>query len=132
MLQENEKKIVPSTKRGCKGQEETLVEQAIRTLTNVKNRQKNQTDELLSKYEPKITDEYLEQNSIITIIIDNSINPNLKGLVANKISAKYLRPTFILSEDEIDGVVYYFGSGRNIETPILPDLRNFVLDSGLA
>ena len=132
MLQENEKKIVPSTKRGCKGQEETLVEQAIRTLTNVKNRQKNQTDELLSKYEPKITDEYLEQNSIITIIIDNSINPNLKGLVANKISAKYLRPTFILSEDEIDGVVYYFGSGRNIETPILPDLRNFVLDSGFA
>ena len=47
MLQENEKKIVPSTKRGCKGQEETLVEQAIRTLTNVKNRQKNQTDEFL-------------------------------------------------------------------------------------
>ena len=31
--------IIPSTKRGCKGQTEKLVEQAVRTVTNVKNRQ---------------------------------------------------------------------------------------------
>jgi single-stranded DNA-specific DHH superfamily exonuclease len=97
---------VPSTKRGCKGQEETLVEQAIRTLTNVKNRQKKQTDELLARHESKITTEYLANNSIITIIIEGDINPNLKGLVANKISAKYLRTTLVLSKDIFDDTVY--------------------------
>ena len=30
---------VPSTKRGCSGQVETRVEQAVRTCTNVKHRQ---------------------------------------------------------------------------------------------
>ena len=35
---------VPSTKRGCKGQVETRVEQAVRTCTNVKNRQTKAKD----------------------------------------------------------------------------------------
>lgn len=30
--------LIPSTKRGCKGQEETRLEQALRVCTNVKNR----------------------------------------------------------------------------------------------
>lgn len=161
MLQENAKISIPSTKRGGKGQTETVIEQAIRTLTNVKNRQKKQTDELFEKYESKITDDYLNENSIILLEIDNKTNPNLKGLVANKIASKYQRPTFILSsytETSVNLVLketvvendeggqdlreelvevkktetYFTGSARNIDTNILPDFKGFITETGLA
>lgn len=38
MLEYKANDLVPSTKRGCKGQVETLVTQAIRVGNNVKNR----------------------------------------------------------------------------------------------
>ena len=39
MLEWKAYNLVPSTKRGCKGQTEQLVEQSVRTCTNVKSRQ---------------------------------------------------------------------------------------------
>ena len=36
--------LVPSTKRGCSGQQETRLEQSLRTCTNVKNRQTRNQD----------------------------------------------------------------------------------------
>ena len=44
MLPWEASQLVPSTKRGCKGQMETLLEQALRTCTNVKNRQTKTRD----------------------------------------------------------------------------------------
>lgn len=41
--------LVPSTKRGCKGQAETRVEQACRNCTNIKNRQTKIRDTSLEK-----------------------------------------------------------------------------------
>lgn len=145
MLEENSRKLIPSTKRGCKGQEETVIEQAIRTLTNVKSRQKKQTDDLFAIHEGCITDEYLDNNSVIVLNIGQGINPNLKGLVANKISAKYERPAFIVStykdkeeiidengETKVIEKTYVSGSARNIDTPILKDFKGFIHDSGMA
>ena len=43
--------LVPSTKRGCKGQAETRVEQACRNCTNIKNRQTKIRDTSLEKIE---------------------------------------------------------------------------------
>ena len=40
--------LVPSTKRGCKGQTETRVEQACRNCTNIKNKQTKARDASLS------------------------------------------------------------------------------------
>ena len=45
---------IPSTKRGCKGQYETRVEQACRNCTNIKNRQTNARDTSLSTIEQVI------------------------------------------------------------------------------
>ena len=43
--------LVPSTKRGCKGQAETRVEQACRNCTNIKSRQTKIRDNSLEKIE---------------------------------------------------------------------------------
>ena len=43
--------FVPSTKRGCKGQAETRVEQACRNCTNIKSRQTKIRDNSLEKIE---------------------------------------------------------------------------------
>ena len=47
---------IPSTKRGCKGQYETVVEQAIRTCTNVKNRQNQIRDRGVEEIKRVITE----------------------------------------------------------------------------
>lgn len=121
--------LVPSTKRGCKGQEETIITQATRMVTNVKNRQKKIRDEAFLSFEKKITPEFLDKNSIIMIDAGGTLDKNLNGLVANQIMAKYKRPTFILSKQS-DGT--YAGSARGFESSVCPDFKKFVLDSGRA
>ena len=128
MLEENAYKLIPSTKRGHKGEEETLIEQAVRTLTNVKNRQKKHRDEAFENFESNITDEYLTNNSVILINTEEAISSNLNGLVANQIMAKYQRPTLVLAYH--DG--YYSGSARNFDSNVLPDFKGFINDSGLS
>ena len=46
-------KMIPSTKRGCKGELEKLVEQAVRMSTNVKTRQTKTQDASLEILEKK-------------------------------------------------------------------------------
>ena len=54
--------MVPSTKRGAKGQEEKLVEQAVRLSINVKNRQTKAQDEGMALLEKKIEEKKLEKS----------------------------------------------------------------------
>ena len=61
---------VPSTKRGCSGQMETRVEQAVRTCTNVKNRQTRSKDASLEAVLEIIEKENLLENKILAIRLD--------------------------------------------------------------
>ena len=54
--------LVPSTKRGCKGQTETRVEQACRNCTNIKNRQTKARDAALENIERIIKEKNLLEN----------------------------------------------------------------------
>jgi len=131
-LVENANKIIPSTKRGHKGEEELLVEQAARLLTNIKNRQKKQRDEAFEQYEKHITTEYLNNNNIILVDTKNGVNKNLNGLVANQIMSKYQRPTLVVSLQKEDNEEFYIGSGRNIDSNILENFKEFINKSNLA
>ena len=81
---------VPSTKRGHKlGEEETIVTQAVRQVTNIKNRQTKAQDAAMETLEIKILeDNMLNDNALIFCLESGSINPNIAGLVANKLMAK--------------------------------------------
>ena len=134
MLEWRSDELIPSTKRGYKGQVETRCEQAGRTCVNVKSRQKKIQDASLSKVEQLIEDEKLLNNKILAIRVpEESIDKNLAGLIANQIANKYARPTLVLRETtEEDGTIVYAGSGRNYSNSKLESFRQFCLNTGLS
>lgn len=124
--------LIPSTKRGCKGQTETRVEQACRNCTNIKNRQGKARDASLEIIEQIIKDKELLNNKIIIVTLDksHSIDRNLTGLVATKIANEYQRPTLILNESvQPDGSILWEGSGRNYGQNDFNNFRMFLEDS---
>lgn len=72
--------LISSTKRGHQGEDETIVEQAIRICTNVKNRQTkaiSEAEELLNK---KIVEEDLLKNKVLLLLLQpNCIDKNIAG-----------------------------------------------------
>ncbi len=136
---------VPSTKRGCSGQVETRVEQAVRTCTNVKNRQTRLKDNAMDAVLQTIKDENLLENKILAIRLDPkyATDKNLTGLIANGLLDTFHRPILILNqeidilEEEIDGElvktkkVFWRGSGRGYDKANLGSLRELLEQSGL-
>ena len=92
--------ILPSTKRGHKpGETETLVEQALRVATNVKNRQTKAQDEGLEFLENMIEEQNLLEHKVLLFLLEpGQIDRNIAGLIANKFMAKYQRPCCILTK----------------------------------
>jgi single-stranded-DNA-specific exonuclease len=133
--------LIPSTKRGCKGQQETRVEQACRNCNNIKNRQTKARDAALETIEHIIKEKNLLDNKILAIKLDSfSTDKNLTGLIANQLMAKYQRPVLLLNkviEDmsmyELDGtpiatreVISWEGSGRGYDKSKFDNLREFL------
>lgn len=119
---------IPSTKRGCKGMMETVVEQACRVATNVKNRQNDLVDELLLTVEKIIKEQDLLANQVLIIPFEKG-SKNLNGLVANKLANRYQRPTLVLQRRESEGIVTYEGSARGYDKSDLKDFKEFLLQT---
>ena len=83
MLNHKAYEKIPSTKRGCKGQFETRVEQACRNCVNIKNRQTKARDTSLEIIEDIIQKQDLLKNPILIIQLPRLLEPNLTGLMAN-------------------------------------------------
>ena len=126
-------KTIPSTKRGCKGQFETRVEQAVRTCKNVKNRQTKSKDGAMDAVLKTIKDENLLEHKILAIRLDPkyAADKNLTGLIANGLLDTYCRPILILNKVVEDGKVMWQGSGRGYDKANLGSLRDLLEQSGL-
>ena len=129
---------LPSTKRGAKGELETRVEQACRNCTNIKNRQTKARDTSLEIIESIIKENNLADNPILIVQLEEPVEENLTGLIANKLMGEYQRPVLLLNRhievDEDTGEVIkigWRGSGRNSSFSKLENLRELVADSGL-
>lgn len=122
---------VPSTKRGCKGQEEFIVEQAIRNCSNIKSRQTKARDNGVEYIENLIKNNNLLENKILLIQIpkEANIEKTLTGLIANQLMSKYQRPVLLLNETEQDNKICWEGSARGYEKSNLKDFRQFCLNS---
>ena len=97
-------KDIPSNKRGHKpGEMETVVDQAIRTCTNVKNRQTRVEKASLEKLESLIEkNDMLKHKVLLFILKPEEIEQSIRGLVANKIMAKYQRCCAVLTDNGTD------------------------------
>ena len=102
MLKHKAFDMILSNKRGHKlGEMEKLVEQAVRTATNVKNRQTRAQDAAMELLEGRIEEENMMEHKVLLFLIKPGlVDKNIAGLCANKIMAKYQRPCCILTEVE--------------------------------
>jgi single-stranded-DNA-specific exonuclease len=132
-------KQIPSNKRGHKeGEMETILDQALRTVTNVKNRQTKSVTAGMELLENKIEKENLLSNKVLLFLLEpGEIPPNVAGLAANKIMAKYQRPCCVLTrttntiyaEDDNKNklkslpIVSYQGSSRGCDIVGVSDFK---------
>lgn len=147
MLQFKAFQRLPSTKRGhAAGEEETLVEQATRVVTNVKARQTKAQDTGMELLERMINENNLLRYKVLVFLLNpGQIDRNIAGLCANKIMAKYQRPTCVLTKceiyegDEVDlpweplktKKIVYQGSARGYEKGGIEDFRAVCLSTNL-
>lgn len=142
MLKYEAFKDVVSTKRGHSlGETESIVEQAMRVVTNVKNRQTKVQDAGLELLEKKIQSEKLLEHKVLLFLLEpGQIDKNVAGLVANKVMAKYQRPvcvlTRVMQQDGLpwqpykDPVVSYQGSARGCDRVGIKDFKNICAETG--
>lgn len=120
---------VPSTKRGAKeGDTETLCEQAVRIMANIKARQDREVQKAMDALEQKIEAENLNQHQLLIIDAEGKYSKDYTGLIANKIMAKFQKPTLIGSIHDGENLA---GSGRSYDKSSLPDLKSFLQESGI-
>lgn len=141
--------VLPSTKRGhSPGETETLVEQAVRVATNVKNRQTKAQDEFLQAIESMILENNMLSHKVLLFCLEQGqVDKNIAGLVANKIMAKYQRPVCMLTKtiikkqgkklnlpwDEWEEIEYitYAGSARGCDKTGITDFKSVCVATGL-
>lgn len=119
-------KIVPSTKRGDKGNTEILSCQVARDCTNARARQNRIKDRALEDIEMRIEKDGLASNKILTIVLDDerdNFPPELNGLVAMQCASKYKKPTMVLREND-EG--YLRGSIRGLSNSELKSFKDYL------
>lgn len=126
--------LISSTKRGCKGQLEMRATQAARTAATLKRKQDDAVTLSMKTVKDIIEEKELYKNKIIAVKLapGTIVNKNITGLIANKLIHEYRQPVLLLNETELDGEKTWAGSGRNIETPELESLREFIEESDYA
>ena len=121
-------KMVPSKKRGAKGTYEEVAIESARECTNARAKQNRVLDKVVEELEIKIAKHDLLSNKILFIRLDDEdFPPELNGLCAMKLAAKYQRPTIVArlnDEGEIKG------SSRGLNESELTSFKNFMDESG--
>lgn len=124
----NPNEIVPSTKRGEKGQNEKLVTQSVRNCVNAKTKQKKEMEKAAELLNIQIMNDCLDENKILILNADEiNVSNTLTGLCAMNIAATHKKPV-MLGRISPDG--YLKGSIRGREESELKDFRAFLLESG--
>ena len=121
---------VPSNKRGAKGTYEKVSVESARECSNARNRQNKTLETAINSVEDKIIKYNLLDNRILFVRLEDtdSFPPELNGLMATKLSAKYKRPTIVtrLNDEGFDR-----GSMRGLNQSELTSFKEFLDKSGL-
>ena len=120
--------MVESHKRGAKGTFEEVAIESARECTNARAKQNRILDKAVEQLEIKIHKYNLLENKILFVRLDDEdFPPELNGLCAMKLAAKYQKPTIVArlnDEGEIKG------SSRGLNESELKSFKNFMDESG--
>lgn len=148
MLKHKAFQTILSNKRGhAAGETERLVDQAVRTATNVKNRQTRAEDAGMELVESRINDNNMLDHKVLLFLLEpGEVDKNIAGLIANKIMAKYQRPCCMLTKvqkviphtyDEFPNVVVdeyittYEGSARGCDKVGVTNFKDICEQTGV-
>ena len=116
-------KILSNKRVHKPGEMEMLVTQALRTATNVKNRQSRIEEETIGKLEGLIEKRNLLEHKVLMFLLEpGQVDRNVAGLIANKFMAKYQRPVCMLTKVTDENGISYQGSARGCD---LAGISNF-------
>lgn len=129
MLKNEAFKEILSNKRGHKlGEMEKLIDQALRTATNVKSRQTREQDKGMELVESMIEKYNMMKHKVLIFLLQpGQIDPNIAGLIANKIMAKYQRPVLMLTNRDN----MYQGSARGYSKSGIENFKDICQETGL-
>lgn len=118
---------IETSKRGHKGELVPQYKESVLIAERVKRRQTKLQDEAMAHFDKRIKDENLLDNKILLLLCKpGEVDRNIAGLIANKLQAKYQKPTAILTLGE-DG--NYSGSMRNYSLSERKDLKQDLIDT---
>lgn len=121
-------KLVESHKRGAKGTMEEVAIESARECTNARSRQNRILDKAVEELEIKINKYDLLENKILFVRLDvEDFPPELNGLIAMKLAARYQRPTIVARLNEAGEIK---GSSRGLNESELTSFKNFMDESG--
>lgn len=120
--------IIPSTKRGHKGEMETIAEQSARNCANARARQNREKDKALDLLNIQISNDCLDDNKILILNADElDVSNTLTGLCAMGVAADHKKPVLL---GRINNEGYLKGSMRGRGESELKDFKEFLLKSG--
>lgn len=104
--------------------EEDIYIRVARLSSNAKSRQNTFKDKSIEELSQIIENKGLDKNKIIFVNVTDILNENLTGVVAIKVADKYKKPCLLLRKNKDDDL--YSGSGRNINSSPISDLKSFL------
>ena len=129
MLKSEAFKMIPSNKRGhALGEMERVIDQALRTATNVKSRQTRAQDAGMALVEKQIEENNMMEHKVLIFLLEpGQVDPNIAGLIANKIMAKYQRPVLMLTHRDN----LYQGSARGYSKSGIDNFKDICQNTNL-
>lgn len=126
----NGEKLIPSNKKGHKGELVELAAEATRECVNAKSRQARILDNIEEKIDIKIIKEDLLINKVLFVELDDDDDfpSTLNGLLATRLTNKYGRPAIVARAND-DG--YIRGSARAIKTENMDSFKQYLEESGM-
>lgn len=126
----NGNEIVASTKRGARGESETIAEQAARNCVNARARQNRLKDKAIEQLQMQVAKEGLDENKIIICQVQEGeeIDTTLTGLIAMNLCSFYSKPVIVGRFDN-EGNLKGSARGDN-KNEIGNNLKDFFTESG--
>lgn len=122
--------MIPSLKRGEKGQLAERAVESTRECTNAHAHQDKAKKEAVARLESKINKQNLLNNEILFVVLDNEdqFPAPLNGLIAMMLSQKYKKPTIVARLNN-EGMVR--GSIRGLSNSALGSFKDYLDSTGL-